>query len=342
MDRSTVVGSGNVARMDELINSQIIGSDNFTNDSYYSRIDRSTVIGSNMFKGGRRSFVTNSIVISGYGLQWEDEETSTNFVGNGRTLEGTIYMDTSPAHIQGMYNSLTFLGGKSNVRYLNYKLSNSFILDPNSARSGSTIDENFEAMLSGTAVDGDRRLGVFMPLSTTLGSDYDMIDEAESESYGSGSMFQVNGGASKASAGSWNANSDSRLKKNIVYMNSEAMLAKVLEMKGVSYEWNDDKTGWERPEGVQYGFIAQDLLEVWPEKVTKGVKGYYETAYGDYDPMFVEAIKALNNKISNLKNENSQLESKNNALQEELENLSQSVKVLTERVKVLMQQVHQN
>ncbi|MFT4568479.1 MAG: hypothetical protein ACI9FN_003448, partial [Saprospiraceae bacterium] len=105
--------------------------------------------------------------------------------------------------------------------------------------------------------------------------------------------LEVGGDASKAVTGSWLANSDSRLKKNITYLNSEAILHKVLKMKAVNYEWNDDKTGMQRPEGVMYGFIAQDLEQVWPTKVKEDSQGYLQTAYGDYDPMFVEAIKAL-------------------------------------------------
>ena len=103
--------------------------------------------------------------------------------------------------------------------------------------------------------------------------------------------------ASKPVAGSWIANSDSRLKKNIKPLNKEEMLLKLLSMQGVSYEWNDDKTDFRRPEGEQIGFIAQDLREIWPEKVSEDHLGYLQTAYGDYDPVIVEAIKALNEKL---------------------------------------------
>jgi hypothetical protein len=109
--------------------------------------------------------------------------------------------------------------------------------------------------------------------------------------------IEVEGSASKSIAGDWLANSDKRLKKDIVYLNSQDMLDKVLKMKGVSYTWNDDKTGSKRPEGIQHGFIAQDLKNVWPQNVKKDNLGYYQTPYGTYDHMYVEAIKALNKKI---------------------------------------------
>jgi trimeric autotransporter adhesin len=128
--------------------------------------------------------------------------------------------------------------------------------------------------------------------------------------------FEVGGEASKAVAGSWLANSDKRLKKSIIYMNSQEILQKVLQMKGVSYEWNDDKTGMARPTGIQFGFIAQDLQQVFPTKVKEDKQGYLQTAYGDYDPMFVEAIRALNDKIEKLEKENSSLRADNKVLME--------------------------
>jgi len=119
--------------------------------------------------------------------------------------------------------------------------------------------------------------------------------------------LSVNGNASKSAAGAWLANSDRRLKKNIETIADEKALEKLLSLRGVTYEWDDNQTGIERPEGIQYGFIAQELMEVFPEKVTKDGLGFYQTAYGDYDAVFVQAIKALHNKINNLENENQQL-----------------------------------
>ena len=111
--------------------------------------------------------------------------------------------------------------------------------------------------------------------------------------------LEISGQASKAVAGAWIANSDARLKKNIESMNSHEMLDKVLAMRGVTYEWDDDITGYVRPQGIQYGFVAQDLKKVWPTKVEEDADGYLQTAYGDYDAMFVEAIKAQQETIEN-------------------------------------------
>ncbi|MBK9104651.1 MAG: tail fiber domain-containing protein [Saprospiraceae bacterium] len=105
--------------------------------------------------------------------------------------------------------------------------------------------------------------------------------------------LEVEGTASKSTAGDWLANSDARLKKNIEPLNEKEMIEKLLALKGVTYEWNDDKTGSQRPEGIQYGFTAQNIQEVFPTLVEEDAKGYLQTAYGTYDAMTIEAIRYL-------------------------------------------------
>jgi hypothetical protein len=116
--------------------------------------------------------------------------------------------------------------------------------------------------------------------------------------------LEVEGTASKSSAGDWLANSDARLKKNISPLNSKEILEKLLALQGVTYEWNDDKTSWKRPEGIQYGFTAQNIQRVFPTLVSQDKQGFLQTAYGTYDAMVVEAMRALNEEIVNLKLEN--------------------------------------
>jgi hypothetical protein len=119
--------------------------------------------------------------------------------------------------------------------------------------------------------------------------------------------LEVNGQASKSTSGSWIANSDRRLKKNIIKIEGKTALDKIMKMNGVTYLWDDSQTGIKRPTNKQYGFIAQELMQVFPEKVTMDDLGFYQTAYGDYDPIFVEAIKELKTEVDALKTENQQL-----------------------------------
>jgi hypothetical protein len=143
--------------------------------------------------------------------------------------------------------------------------------------------------------------------------------------------LEVNGTASKSSAGSWVANSDRRLKININTVNQTDALSKILALRGVTYEWNDQKTGMDRPKGIQYGFIAQELMKVFPNKVSKDNLGYYQTAYGDYDPLFVQAFKEVNKKI-----EDSNTEKTN--LQEEVQQLKSQVEKLSKQIEQLLKQ----
>jgi hypothetical protein len=109
--------------------------------------------------------------------------------------------------------------------------------------------------------------------------------------------LSVNGEASKTTPGSWLGNSDKRLKTNIEYLDSEEVLDQLMQLRGAQFEWNDAVTGLKRPPGKQTGFIAQDIQQIWPERIKTDPNGYLEASYGDFDPLVVEAIRALNNKV---------------------------------------------
>lgn len=106
--------------------------------------------------------------------------------------------------------------------------------------------------------------------------------------------FQVEGEAFKTTGtGNWIIPSDRRLKENIEYLSSEHMLAKVLKMNGVTFNWKDKSRGGE----PVYGFIAQELREIFPNNVKEDKEGYLSASYGSYDPIIIESIKALKNFI---------------------------------------------
>jgi len=105
--------------------------------------------------------------------------------------------------------------------------------------------------------------------------------------------LEVEGTASKTASGDWLANSDARLKKDIEQMDSQEVLEKMLKLKGVTYHWNDTVTGSKRPTHLQYGFTAQNIQEVFPILVNEDNLGYLQTAYGTYDAMYVESMRAL-------------------------------------------------
>ena len=134
-------------------------------------------------------------------------------------------------------------------------------------------------------------------------------------------VFQVEGEAFKtAPGGNWVLPSDRRLKKNITPLNSEEILAKVLQMKGVTYEMKDNTQ-----KGVQYGFTAQELREVFPAKIKENADGYLSADYGSYTAIEIEAIKALHDKIS-------VLEKYNNTLRERIEKLKAAKELISQNI----------
>lgn len=153
--------------------------------------------------------------------------------------------------------------------------------------------------------------------------------------------LEVEGTASKTTAGAFVANSDRRLKKNIQTLDGKKALEQIENLRGVTYLWNDNKTGSKRPEGIQYGFIAQEIQEVFPEKVSEDNLGYLQTAYGDYDALFVQAIKEQQLQIEKLSEENKllkaalsmvdDLETRINALESEDEGAFENVVTFSEK-----------
>ena len=146
-------------------------------------------------------------------------------------------------------------------------------------------------------------------------------------------LLEVEGDASKSSAGDWLANSDARLKKNIEPLHAQTTLAQLLNLQGVTYEWNDSTTGTKRPEGIQYGFTAQNIQTVFPTLVEEDAKGYLQTAYGTYDAMYVEALRALNDENTILKNRVEELESQVAKISQ-LEQQNAEMKAMLEQIQV--------
>ncbi|MCK5832212.1 tail fiber domain-containing protein, partial [bacterium] len=92
--------------------------------------------------------------------------------------------------------------------------------------------------------------------------------------YGSASGGTTNYGVycsgSGAYTGTWTDVSDRKFKKNITPMTG--ILAKVLDLNPVTYEMRTDEYNFMGfSEGTEYGLIAQELNEVFPELVKHGV-----------------------------------------------------------------------
>lgn len=98
-------------------------------------------------------------------------------------------------------------------------------------------------------------------------------------------------------------NSDKNLKENIIPLADDKTLllgsniAKIEQLKGVSYTWKDDKD-----KKLQVGFLAQDVESVIPEAViTNDSTKIKSMAYTAIIPYLVEAIKEQQSQIEALK-----------------------------------------
>ena len=82
-------------------------------------------------------------------------------------------------------------------------------------------------------------------------------------------------------------------------------LGKVLQLRGVNYEWKETEN---RAEGLQMGFIAQEVQKIIPEVVDEK-DGHYAMQYAPITALLVEAVKEQQKMIEELKEKIERLES---------------------------------
>ncbi|MFC1581737.1 tail fiber domain-containing protein, partial [Candidatus Neomarinimicrobiota bacterium] len=105
--------------------------------------------------------------------------------------------------------------------------------------------------------------------------------------------FFSNGAA--GGTGAWNNDSDGRKKKNIATI--DQALDKVQNLRGVNFEWKETE---HHEEGLQMGFIAQEVEAVIPEVVSNGGDSY-SMQYSPLTALLVEAVKEQQQIILDLK-----------------------------------------
>ena len=115
----------------------------------------------------------------------------------------------------------------------------------------------------------------------------------------------------------YNHTSDRRLKQNINGI--ENALDKVMLLKPVTYEFKANLN----PEHQSYGFIAQDVEEVYPEFVSEneGLKGL---AYDNFGVVAIKAIQEQQQQIKALKSENEMLRQRLEAIEKKLKDLPEN------------------
>ncbi len=126
--------------------------------------------------------------------------------------------------------------------------------------------------------------------------------------------LEVNGSAVMISL---TETSDQRFKKNITELTGS--LAKLQRLRGVSFDWKTDEFPQKRfKPGTQIGFIAQEVLDVFPQLVSQSSDGYYAVSYSGMTPVLVEALKEQQTQIEDLRRMIAELKAELTALKEKV------------------------
>ncbi len=184
-------------------------------------------------------------------------------------------------------NEIDTLGGNL---YLNHNSSANVYMGTGGGRVGiGTYVPTAKAHIS--SASGEDGLRVQVDGFTRL-----LVDDSGNVMVGSGSTpsftLQVGGVgmAGKPGGGSWSNSSDRRLKKNIHDL--ENSLDRLLELRGVSYEYKDPEAINERS-GMRIGMIAQEVEEVFPDWVDFSGLGYKTLTFRGFEALAVEALREL-------------------------------------------------
>ncbi|GAB1308861.1 hypothetical protein KH5_15440 [Urechidicola sp. KH5] len=250
----------------------------------------------NIFLGARTGFNADGIenIFIGNGVGLNNLTGNKNVVlghnaGSGSVGDNNVYIG---------FNAADSIAGNQNIFIGNNVASDQLRVLSNTLWINNSI--NSKPLIYGE-FDNER-----------IGINWDTTGAAPSNT------LSVNGDASKTTAGDWLANSDRRLKKDIETIPSNEALSLITQLRGVTYKWNDNQTGIKRPNNVQYGFIAQEIKEVFPERVSTDNAGYYQTAYGSYDALYVQAFKELQKQLEEKTKDYDKLEARLELLEAKL------------------------
>ena len=138
-------------------------------------------------------------------------------------------------------------------------------------------------------------------------TDYHLMFRAiGTDDTGGAGVFELHSDGTAWLAGGLSQNSDRRLKYDINTVGNA--LNKVMQMRGVTYRWNQNQPGGRVPDSrIHYGFVAQEVEEVLPEIVVENSNGYKTVSYSEVSSVLVEAIKEQQQLIKQLEKENTLL-----------------------------------
>lgn len=101
-------------------------------------------------------------------------------------------------------------------------------------------------------------------------------------------IFRNTGHAFKPGGGDWSSSSDIRLKTDVADLTGA--LEKLLRLHSVTFRFKDESR---YGAGVQTGFIAQEVEQVFPSWVTDGPDGFKAVGAIGFDALAVQALREL-------------------------------------------------
>ncbi len=210
-----------------------------------------------------------------------DVQGASCIVGNGATAEE-------------MAENSIVLGNKATSNAIN-----SLVIGANSKARGS----NTSVLGSGLQSVGDNSLviGKYNKYATDQ-----LFAIGDGTSTTTNTCFYIKAGGDGYIQGALTNSSDSRLKTNINTLDNA--LGNIMKLRGVSFNWDKTKNP-NAAEGLQFGFIAQEVEKIFPNLVSENINGYKAVNYTGIIPVLTEAIQDQQTEIEELKKENEELKS---------------------------------
>lgn len=97
------------------------------------------------------------------------------------------------------------------------------------------------------------------------------------------------------------AGSDLNFKENCNQLDSSTVLQKMNQLTSYSYNYRiNEFPNYDFAEGKQFGVMAQDLEQIFPELVKTDLNGKKHVNYTQMIPLMLEAIKNLSKRVEEL------------------------------------------
>ena len=138
--------------------------------------------------------------------------------------------------------------------------------------------------------------------------------------------FSVSANAFKPGGGAWAVSSDARLKSDVAPL--AGSLDRLLQLRGVNFNYRADAPQELIADGPQIGFIAQEVEQVFPQWIS-AMKGYKTVSIKGFEALTVEALRELRgesaliddaqtSRIAELESENAGLRARLDAIEARL------------------------